>query len=222
LLAPEYARLRTTEFGWDLEREQERQRHVAQIESEIRSLLDMSQVSRGRLDDEEDEAIVLLLEVADRLKVPRLEEIPDSQAVEEQELSKWVIPGSEITFTRVEEGHRAGDWLVSAETIARLKEFYDKVRHLPYHADAIVGAVGPIGGLYDYNIAYPELESHIPRSWIDALPGWARAVYNDSPVWKWLAAALVFVAGVGVFKIIHTGCRGYGKRLEPESIQRLC
>ena len=41
-------------------------------------------------------------------------------------------PNTEIDFVLIEDGPRAGDYLISAETVDRLPEFYEQVKHLPY------------------------------------------------------------------------------------------
>ena len=45
---------------------------------------------------------------------------------------KWRLPNTEIDFVLIEDGPRAGNYLISAETVDRLPEFYERVKHLPY------------------------------------------------------------------------------------------
>ena len=45
---------------------------------------------------------------------------------------RWRLPNTEIDIVLIENGPRAGDYLVSAATIDRLPEFYNRVKDLPY------------------------------------------------------------------------------------------
>ena len=45
---------------------------------------------------------------------------------------RWRLPNTEIDIVLIENGPRAGEYLVSAETIDRLPEFYERVKDLPY------------------------------------------------------------------------------------------
>ena len=42
-------------------------------------------------------------------------------------LKRWRLPGTEIDFVQLQDGPRAGEYVVSAETVDRLPEFYQKV-----------------------------------------------------------------------------------------------
>ena len=55
-------------------------------------------------------------------------------------LRRWRLPGTEIDFVQVQDGPRAGEYLVSAETVDRLPEFYAKVANLPYKPGAAKAA----------------------------------------------------------------------------------
>jgi MscS family membrane protein len=67
-----------------------------------------------------------------------LEEIPDAAAAVAQDGAKdiqsrrWRIPGTEIAIARVEQGPRAGEFLLSADTVQRAKELYELAQGLPY------------------------------------------------------------------------------------------
>ena len=80
--------------------------------------------------------VLQLKEVLDRLELPPLESVPDAAAMEARQFKRWTVPGTEITIARVEEGPRAGEYLFSPETVQRLPEFYQRIRHLPYQPGA--------------------------------------------------------------------------------------
>ncbi len=94
--------------------------------------LDLSKVAPSVLEDVGIESVLLLKEVLDRIGIPSFEEIPDSAAMKEKEFRKWVIPHTEITIALVEKGPRQGEFLFTAETVSRLKSFYERVEHMPY------------------------------------------------------------------------------------------
>ena len=111
----------------------------------------------------------------------------------------------------IENGPRAGEYLISAETVDRLPEFYESVRKLPYKS-------GPANQLADvyrtitsdrtstiyqaYSTAPVGLELIVPLRWMLNLPGWAKADIAGIAVWQWLGrgfsflVSLLFVFGV--------------------------
>ena len=101
--------------------------------------LDLSKVAPSVLEDVGIESVLLLKEVLDRIGIPPFEEIPDSAAMKEKEFKKWVIPHTEITIALVEKGPRQGEFLFTAETVKRLKSYYQRVKHMPYKPGSSVG-----------------------------------------------------------------------------------
>jgi MscS family membrane protein len=73
-----------------------------------------------------------LKEILDRIDLPSFEAIPDRDAMSRASSKRWRLPGTEIDIALVETGSRAGEYLISAETVDRLPEFYDRVEKLPY------------------------------------------------------------------------------------------
>ncbi len=78
------------------------------------------------------ERVLQLKEILDRIALPAFEDIPDREAMARTSSKRWRLPGTEIDIVLVEQGPRAGEYLVSAETVDRLPEFYDRVKKLPY------------------------------------------------------------------------------------------
>ena len=105
----------------------------------------MSQVPKRLRDDVGPESIVLLAEILARIKLPPYQAIPDSDALESKGVARWRIPHTEITIAQVKEGPRQGEYLFTAETVTRLKEFFNRVRHLPYRSDSAIKRIGPAG-----------------------------------------------------------------------------
>ena len=180
--------------------------------------LDVSRIPRERIDDEGEAAVILLQEVLDRIEIPPYPEIPDAKTVREEEIFRWTLPNTEIEIAKVEEGPRKGEWLVSPETLARLKEFYRDVENFPYRADAVWGAMAPLGGAYPNYVLYPE--PSMPDFWIDDLPVWARAIYLEQPVWKWLGMALVLLSAAGIFTLVWQVSQRADRRRQEDASRR--
>ena len=136
-----------------------------------------------------------------RIELPDLEEIPGpevdrTKGEDAEPLVRWRVPRTEITLVRVEEGPRTGDYLFSADTVARALSFYQAVKDLPYRQPM------PLENLY------LSLETAtgwmIPPAWVDALPDWANFRILDQVLWKWivllLLVAVSVIAGVAVFR----------------------
>jgi MscS family membrane protein len=170
------------------------------LEDKAERCFDLSKISRERVEEVANDALNILIEILDRIEIPPYEDIPDAATVRSEEITRWRIPKTEITIAKVKEGPREGEWLFSPETLARLKEFYKKIKHLPYRPDAIVGRIGPFGGLYEGYILYPE--ETFPSEWIEDLPNRMKTVYFEQPVWKWAGIVLVLLSSFLVFALI--------------------
>jgi MscS family membrane protein len=170
------------------------------FEDKAMRCLDLRNIPKERVEDVGNDTIAILQEILDRIVLPRYKDIPDAAAVQDQKLSSWTIPYTEITIAKIKEGPLEGKWLFSSETIARSNEFFKKVKDLPYRPDAIVGEIRPQVGLYEYQVYFPE--ESFPSEWIDELPDWLTAVYFEHPLWKWVAIILVLLSGILIFVLI--------------------
>jgi MscS family membrane protein len=145
--------------------------------------LDLSAVPPALLGSQGREAAVHLKEVLDRIPLPAPDAIPDAARVKADGIDRWRLPGTEIVLVKLLTGQRAGEFVFSAETVARAEEFYAAVRHLPYRPDA--GSPG----LLD---AYVQLGGWmIPEGAIRALPPWAHRMVGGETVWQWAATLVV-------------------------------
>ena len=170
------------------------------LEDKAERCFDLSKISRERVEEVANDALNILIEILDRIEIPPYEDIPDAATVRSEELTRWRIPKTEITIAKVKEGPREGEWLFTPETVVRLKEFYKKIKHLPYRPDAIAGRIGPFGGLYEGYILYPE--ETFPSEWIEDLPNGMKTVYFEQPVWKWAGIVLVLLSSFLIFALI--------------------
>lgn len=163
----------------------ERRTRFARRLVKVASCLDLSHEAPSLIDSIGRQAAVNLKEVLDRITLPPAVDIPDAVAAES--LSRWRIPNSEITFIRLTDGPRAGEWVFSADTVARAEAFFRVVENVPYRADA--GSPG----LHDMFVESPGWM--IPEAWIHGLPAWARQRFWDVTVWQWVATAVLLAGG---------------------------
>jgi len=172
--------------------------------------LDLSALAPALLDSQGREAAVHLKEVLDRIPLPPLEAIPDAARVKAEAIDRWRLPGTEITIVRVPTGNRAGDFVFSADTVARAEEFFERVRQLPYRADA--GSPG----LFD---SYVQLGGWmIPERVIRSLPAWAHVTVAGETIWQWTATLLLAVAAaaaaLGAWRLRQGTTSGTGGTME--------
>jgi MscS family membrane protein len=173
--------------------------------------LDTSEISPVLRDTVARERILQLKEILDRIELPSFDDIPDREAMARSSAKKWRLPGTAIDVVLVENGPRAGEYLVSAETVDRLPEFYERARKLPYKpgpAKQLADAYRTISSnraatIYEaYSSAPVGLETVVPLRWMLNLPRWAKADIAGIAVWQWLGrgfsflVSLLFVFGV--------------------------
>jgi MscS family membrane protein len=122
------------------------------------------------------EEAIKLKEIFDRIELPPFEEIPDAKAIEAEEkrekiaeLNRWRLPNTEIIIASVEEGPRIGEFLFDPKTVARLGEFYSKVKDLPYKLDTVISH-----DFFDFYITTPGLL--LPPKWGRWVPAWSTAI----------------------------------------------
>ena len=138
--------------------------------------LDLSGIAPNVVQDVGDEAALLLKEIFDRIELPPIEEIPDKSAVAYRGLTQWTVPNTAIAIVKIEKGPRQGDFLFSRDTVARVREYYNRVDQLPYKSGSSVDA-------YEDYIFGPG--SLIPRRLIRSLPTWAKIGIADQALWQW-------------------------------------
>ena len=155
--------------------------------------LDLSEVAPSVLEDVGIESVLLLKEILDRIAIPPFKQIPDESAMKTKEFKKWVIPHTEITIAQVEKGSRQGEYLFSADTVGRLKSFYERVEHLPYKPGSSVEVYD------DYIMGSGWM---IPSRLIHALPQIFKIKLYDQAVWQWIGALLVMFLGTAIALLV--------------------
>ena len=145
----------------------------------------------------------MLKEILGRTEIPTLDEIPDTQAVKMDlethkypSLLRWIIPNTDIVISRVQEGDREGAYLFSTETIARIPEFYKKVKNLPYKSNEFVTR--------DYFNFYISTPGHLmPPKWSRYLPKWSYKMYFSHTIYQWVAFILLIITSIFIIKLFY-------------------
>jgi MscS family membrane protein len=167
--------------------------------------LDLSQLPPAVRDELGMEKVLLLKEILDRIELPAFNEIPgQAQVASEESVESWVVPHTELTIARIEEGPQKSEFLFEAATVDQLEHFYALSEHLPYKPDASIG-------IYEEVVRSPG--PWIPRSWIDGLPAWAHEVVLDEAVWQWIALVLM----LALFASTMTACYILANRWDKRS-----
>ncbi len=160
--------------------------------------LNLSEIAPNVVQDVGDETALLLKEIFDRIELPPLKEIPDKNSYDFSSLGSWKVPHTAISIEKIEEGPRKGEFLFSSGTVARVREFYDQVEHLPYKPGASVDAYE------DYIFG---AGPWIPQRLIHSLPGWAKSGFYDQALWQWLGFLVTLFIAVLIVVLVFRWTR---------------
>ena len=157
------------------------------------------------------ERAIQLKEILDRIELPSSDSIPDRSAAAGLPYKRWRLPETEIDIALVESGPRSGEYLVSAGTVDRLPEFYERIKKLPYRPGPAAElnnvyrklSAGDTTTIYEAYLSSPVgLERIVPIRWMLRLPAWAKAPIAGIASWQWLgltvglAVCIGFVCGI--------------------------
>ena len=175
--------------------------------------LDLSRIPPVLLDTIAVERVLQLKEVLDRIDIPSFADIPDSDVTAGQPMKRWRLPNTEIDIARIESGPRAGEFLISADTIDRLPESYARIKDLPYKPGPgqqlaelyrTLSNVGSRVTIYDAFLSSPIGISYVvPPRWMLNLPDWAKLRYAGATPWQWLGLALVVLLSALIIWVSH-------------------
>lgn len=209
---------------------EERQRLNAARSGAIRAVrsLDTSRISPVVRDIVSVERAIQLKEVLDRIGLPSFDAIPDTNAMARASTKRWRLPDTEIDIVLIEDGARAGDYLVSADTVDRLPEFYERVKNLSYRpgpAKQLSDTYRALSGsetatIYEIISNSPiGLDRVIPTRWMLRLPDWAKARLAGVAIWQWLGFVLGLLVGTlfifGVYRLARRFARRKGDEPGP-------
>jgi MscS family membrane protein len=183
--------------------------------------LDLSAVPTAFRKSRGYEGALKLKEILDRIDLPPMAEIPNYEATTaEYEKNvfdddyRWRIPDSDIIIDRIDEGPRQGQFLFSAQTVARLTEFYEKVKFLPYKTDAETSP-----HFYKFYISTPG--DLLPPKWSQWLPDWSRRALYGQNLWQWAALILTFALSTFIIVLLHRWLKPRSENLTPvKSLRR--
>jgi MscS family membrane protein len=163
----------------------------------IDDLLDLSQIPPAARSQAAVEAFFLLWEVMARVQLPDLEKIPGDD--EAAKLSRWRIPHTRIVIARIAEGPRAGEFLISSDTVGEARALYEAARDLPH--------LRPMPAEDTYRTGQRLTGWMIPLAWAEALPDWADTSVLGMLVWKWFAAVLLFALALAATLLVASWAR---------------
>ncbi len=175
------------------------------IARKVLDCLDSSQIPDYAQQHLSVEIAICLKEILDRVEIPPLEEIPDTEAIQKaggpDKLPRWQIPGTRIVIARVEEGPHKSEYLFTAETLSRAKQEYLDFQFVPYRT------TGPkvSQGLHDWYMNAPGNPAIAVL--VDQFPQWMRELLWSVSVWKWLGLLLSILAAVFLLKWTFRGLR---------------
>jgi MscS family membrane protein len=199
--------------------QEEHQKQRASLSAALTAIqfLDTSQIPPVLRSTVAVERALELKEILDRIELPSFDQIPDHDAMAKASAKRWRLPNTEIDIVLIEVGPRTGEFLVSAETLDRLPEFFERVRDLPYKpgpASQLAGAYRTISSdrtatIYDAFTSSPVgLSLIVPLRWMLSLPGWAKTRVLELTVWQWFGFALgLTIAALFVFGIYRLSRR---------------
>lgn len=155
--------------------------------------LDLSEVPPASRDKTGRTAATALYETLSRIPLPPPDQIPDADQLARlagTNAARWVIPNTEIELVRVASGPRAGEFLFSPETVARVEGFYEQVRGLAYQRPVPLKDMRAImvrgGGWL------------IPYDWVEAMPAWLQRPLAGQAAWKWIGLVVI----LGLFALL--------------------
>ncbi len=165
----------------------------------LKHSLDLSEIPPALVFDMGRDGAIYLYNVLSRIELPAAEDIPDAAAYaaeSDDKLITWTIPHTEITFVRITEGLKKGQFLFSSATILRAREFYQKTRSLDYQRDI------PMKHYIEIR-HYLSLDGwFISSQTIEAFPDWLKISIYQQAIWKWLVLfTLIFMTLVLVFAV---------------------
>ncbi|NEQ35100.1 MAG: mechanosensitive ion channel [Okeania sp. SIO3I5] len=147
------------------------------------NLVDIPPINRQ---DFGTESALMLKEILDRLQLPPVNMIPNTDDVGSQSLTRWEVPGSEIAIQLVKEGFDVNEFLFTPETVERIKQFYELIEEYPYY-EFNPWKTSP--GFYRFYITTP---GHLlPPKWNRWLPREKNTIllYGQT-LWQWLGLAI--------------------------------
>ena len=191
--------------------------HKLNIESERNFVLaletlDFSKLPSGFRQVLAIEQTIRLSEILSRIDLPNFESIPNHEMMKTAGKKHWTIPNTRINISLLEEGPREGEYVFSADTVARLGEYHDLVSALPYKSGALLQYVEALQTYTSATTLYDIYRNSttgfgiLPGRWMLGMPSWLSAQIGGAAVWKWvilLTYCLVFILLIFLVNLIN-------------------
>ena len=172
--------------------------------------LNLSEVPEALRYDSGIEAAMQIKEVLDRLAPAPLDQIPDLQMVREIRAEsndpnrpiRWIYPNTGIEILEIMEGHEAGTFKFSPETVAQAEKYYNEVKDLPYrdnfykHFSAKYESAGTSPGFYEFYSTTPGSLIPLASVWgrvVSGLPDFFHHEFQGQSLWQWCAAFILYL-----------------------------
>ena len=144
-----------------------------------------------------------LKEILDRIDLPAFTTIPDAEAIEQEaetkkypRLFKWQVPNTNIIIGRIEDGPREGEYLITAQTVARMGEYYVEVKDLPYKSSKFISK-----GFLEFYLTNPG--KFIPPKWAQWLPKWSKNLFFSQTIWQWIVMVILLTLAFYLMKVLY-------------------
>lgn len=122
------------------------------------------------------EAVIQLKEVIDRIKLPRMGAVPDSDDMMEHDY--WRVPGTSFEIQYVKEGDRSGEYLFNPESVRNIKQLYNRAKYLPYIKKTTEG-------FYRFYSSTPG--RLVPPKWFSYVPkSLSTKLYYEQTIFQWV------------------------------------
>lgn len=148
--------------------------------SRLRQLFDLSQTppaTRARIGDN---VITYLYDILARVPTVNPETIPGYPGTDEASNKdlpvRWTIPDTDIQIVRIEDGPYSGDYQISATSVEKMAQYYERFKDLP----VINERKYPFFYLERTNTTGPLIPDSVTR----AFPNWMQQHYFSTPAWK--------------------------------------
>ncbi len=176
--------------------------------------LDLSQVPEVLRDDIGSETALQLKEILDRMRLPPVDSVPDARmiAVAREQADgpiRWRYPNTEIEIVELTEGAQQGQFLFSADTVARTGDFYGQIREHAYRSGTSPTewkSPAKSEGFYEYYIStagYMVPRINFLGRFVEELPAWMKTVHGGQTLWQWVATLLCVLAFILFAWAIH-------------------
>ena len=146
------------------------------------------------------ESALQLLEILIRIDLPPEDQIPGAGPEAATLPTTWTIPHTEIRLVSADgaDGRQIG-YRFSEETIARLPDFFERVREFPVKAE-----FSEFEGVAERFRLRPGFAApSFVVSYVQSLPATWFETFGGEPWWKWTALAISVLTVLAVFALVY-------------------